>query len=131
MSLYYMEHYRTNDVQIRRGVLRIDGLTSVQANFAGGEFVTRPLTFTGEQLTINYATSAAGSVKVEVQDATGTPIPGFTLDDCPELYGDRLDQTVNWTAGSSLKTLAGQTIRLRFVMRDADLYALQFVSGDR
>jgi len=127
MSLYYMEHYRTNDVQIRRGVLRVDGLTSVHADFTGGEFVTRPLTFAGDQLLINYATSAAGNIRVEVQDAEGAPLPGFTLADCPELYGDRLDQPVSWTGAAGLKTLAGRPVRLRFVMRDADLYSLQFV----
>lgn len=126
MSLYYVEHYRTKDVQIRRGVLRIDGLTSVHADFSGGEFVSRPLTFRGNRLELNCSTSAAGSVRVEIQDADGAPIRGFTLADCPEIYGDRIDQPVNWTGGVELKTLMGRPLRLRFVMQDADLYALQF-----
>jgi hypothetical protein len=31
-----------------------------------------------------------------------------------------------WEGGSGLHALAGQPVRLRFALRDADLYALQF-----
>jgi hypothetical protein len=31
-------------------------------------------------------------------------------------------------AGGDLRRLAGQAVRLRFVMKDADLYALRFAS---
>lgn len=129
MSLYYIEHYRTDAVQIRRGALRIDGITSVHADFAGGQFVTRPFTFTGDTLTINYATSAAGSVQFELLSADGAPLPGFTMADGPELYGDRIDQTVRFSG--DLGTLAGRPVRLRCVMHDADLYSLQFVESGR
>jgi hypothetical protein len=75
---------------------------------------------------MNFSTSAAGSVRVEIQDAAGKPIPGFTLADCPEVFGDRLDQVVVWKQGSDVGKLAGQPIRLRFVLNDADLYAIRF-----
>ena len=39
--------------------------------------ITRPLTFTGNKLTLNFSTSAAGGVKVELQDIDGKAIPGF------------------------------------------------------
>ena len=64
--------------------------------------------------------------QVEIQDATGKPIPGFALEDCPEIYGDRIRQVVGWNQASDVRTLAGKPIRLRFVMNDADLYAIQF-----
>ena len=31
------------------------------------------------ELVVNFSTSAAGSLRCEIQDADGEPIPGFTL----------------------------------------------------
>jgi hypothetical protein len=33
---------------------------------------------------------------------------------------------VHWQSGSDLGTLAGKPVRLRFVLRDADLYSIRF-----
>jgi len=33
---------------------------------------------------------------------------------------------VSWKSGADLGKLAGQTVRLRFELKDADLYSLQF-----
>jgi hypothetical protein len=57
---------------------------SIHAPMSGGELITKPLTFTGKTLTMNFATSAAGGVKVEIQDANGKPMPGFALSDSPK-----------------------------------------------
>jgi hypothetical protein len=106
--------------------LRVDGFVSLHADFPGGEVTTHPLTFTGNELTLNYATSAAGSVRVEIQDENGQPIPGYALDDCPDIYGDEIEGVVRWQGGSSVGSLQGRPVRLRFVLADADVYALQF-----
>ena len=115
--------------RLRRYTLRLDGFVSVQAPLSGGEIVTRPLKFSGNRLELNVSTSAAGSVGVEIQDAEGRPIDGFRLSDCREIFGDRLDAVVGWTAGPDVGRLAGRTVRLRFVVKDADLYAFRFVPG--
>ena len=78
------------------------------------------------KLLINYATSAAGSIWCELQDAEGNPLPGFTIDDCDEIYGDHIERVVTWNGESELKDLAGTPIRLKFKMSDADLYAIRF-----
>jgi hypothetical protein len=39
--------------------------------------------------------------------------------------GDAIEQKVTW-AKKTVGALVGQTVRLRFVMQEADLYALQF-----
>ena len=62
--------------------------------------------------------------------AAGTPVPGFTLADAPEIYGDSLSQAVPWKEGSKLVSLAAQPVRLRFVLTDADLFSFQFLPGD-
>lgn len=126
LSLYASEGYCGDMCRLRRYTIRLDGFVSVWSNSLGGEMVTKPLTFAGDALEINFSTSAAGSVRVEIQDASGKPIPGFTLDDCPEIFGDRIDHVVFWKQGNGVTKLAGQPIRLRFVMKDADLYAIRF-----
>jgi hypothetical protein len=107
--------------------LRLDGFVSVSAPMSGGELLTKPITFTGNKLQLNFATSAAGSIQVEIQDAEGKPVPGFTLADAEPQFGDSIERAVTWKNGSDVSTLAGKAVRLRFVMKDADLYALQFV----
>jgi hypothetical protein len=126
MSVYWVEHYRHASIRLRRGALRLDGFASVHAPAAGGEFTTHRLDFTGGRLQINFATSATGGVRVAMLNADDTEIPGFGMADCPEMYGNEIEHTVAWTGGSDVRRLAGQRVRLRFAMRDADLYALRF-----
>jgi hypothetical protein len=63
---------------------------------------------------------------VEVQTETGEPIPGFTLEECPVLVGDSIERTVRWATTDDVSRLQGRTVRLRFVMKDADLFSLRF-----
>jgi hypothetical protein len=110
----------------RRYSMRIDGFVSVNAPLETSEFVTQPLTFAGSTLEINYSTSAAGQVRVELQCTDGKVIPGFSLDNCEPIYGDHIARTVTWSSETDLGSLAGKPIRLRFEMSDADLYSLKF-----
>lgn len=128
ISFYANQNYGQPTSHLRRYSLRTDGFASINAPFSGGELITKPLTFSGKELTINFATSAAGGIRVELQRPTGEPLPGYALDDAVESIGNELDRVVRWKSGSDLSALAGQPLRIRFVMKDADLYALQFRS---
>ncbi len=110
---------------LRRYTLRLDGFVSIGAEMTGGELLTRPLRFTGKRLRLNFATSAVGSIGVELQRVDGTPIEGFGLADCHAVYGDTVDREVSWKGGRGLEGLNGQAVRMRFVLRGADLYALR------
>lgn len=128
LSLFVKHHsgYPSNHVQ--RYVIRPDGFVSVQAPYNGGELITKPFTFTGAKLSLNYATSAVGGIFVEIQTPDGKPIEGFALADCLEMIGDRIYHTVNWKKGSDVNSLAGKPVRVKFAMKDADLYSMQFTS---
>ena len=127
LSFFATESYWTPPGSaLRRYTLRLDGFVSVQAPMSGGELVTKPVRFTGRQLRLNFSTSAAGSVRVELQDEAGRPLPGFSLEDCPPLFGDSVERPVSWRSGTDVGALAGQAIRLRIVLQDADVYAYQF-----
>ena len=129
LSMYAGENQWFDNCQLRHYTLRIDGFVSVNAPRSGGGMVTKPFTFTGNELQLNFATSAAGSIYVELQDANGSPIPGYSLADSDEIFGDTLSRTVTWHGNSSVGGLAGTPVRLRFVMSDADLYSLAFANG--
>jgi hypothetical protein len=125
-SMYISEHYRWPDNRIRRLVLPRHRIGSLRSRASGGEFTTRPLIVGGSHLVLNYATSAAGSVQVEIQDETGRPLPGYTVAEMAPLYGDELDAVIRWKANAALPPLNGKSIRLRFVLKDADIFALRF-----
>jgi hypothetical protein len=130
MSLYVQRHTNQKTHYLERMTLRTDGFASAASPVGGGvgELRTRLLTFTGDALEINYATSAAGSISVELQDAAGQPIPGFTAKDCLPLMGDAIEQKVEWRSSPSLRAMSGKPVRLRAILQDADLYALHFSS---
>jgi len=129
ISLYVSQAYNHPTAHLRRHVIRTDGFVSVHASYQGGELLTKPLHFSGNHLVINHATSAAGSIRVEITDSSGTPLPGHSAKDCRDIYGDDINHVVTWKSGPDISDLAGKPIRLRFVMRDADLYSIQTVSS--
>jgi hypothetical protein len=126
MSVYANHDNAQLTPHLRRYSLRLDGFTSIKAPYTGGEMVTKLLTFSGKQLVLNYNTSAAGEMWVEIQDKTGKPIPGYTLNDCQVLIGNDIKRVVSWEKGSDVSKLAGKEIRLRFALIDANLYSLKF-----
>ena len=127
LSIYAIEGYWNGRSQnFRRYSFRVDGFVSVQARLRGGEFVTKPILFKGDRLEINYSTSAAGSIRIEIQDTDGNPLSGHALTDCHEVFGDEISRTVAWKAGERVKAIAGAAVRLRFVLKDADLFSFRF-----
>ena len=145
LSLYVTRNLYSPSNHLERMVVRLDGFVSVHAGYRGGELVTKPLIFQGGNLVLNYATSAAGSLRVELQDGRGNPLPGFSLEESPVIFGDEVEGVVRWerrhpdaavypryaersrrAAEQPLARLSGKPVRLRLVLRDADLYSLRF-----
>ena len=86
-----------------------------------------PLVFSGSKLMLNIDTSATGIAQVGILDEAGKPIEGFSVDQCDRIHTcNEINRVVSWKRQSDVSKLAGQTVRLRFVMRDCDLYAFQF-----
>lgn len=130
LSIYVLHHvgYPTN--HIRRYTLRPDGFASVYAPFSGGECVSKPFSFEGNSLTLNSSTSAAGGIRVEIQDADGQAIEGFELANCSEIIGDTVQRHVIWKEGGDISRLAGTSIRLRFALKDAEVFAFKVVNKE-
>ena len=127
LSMVYADRLRSPKARFRRATTRTDGFVSVEGPYTGwGEFTTRPITFTGRRLELNYSTSGGGSILVELEDKEGTPISGHTLDECGAIFGDKIEGVVRWGGGEDVGALAGQPVRLRVRLRDAHLYAFHF-----
>jgi hypothetical protein len=126
LSLYIHENHWKHPNKLRRYTLRLDGFVSLHARQKAGEFVSKAIVFSGRNLTLNFATSAVGSIRVELQDVDGRPLSGFTLAECDELFGDTVNRTVTWADKDDVSALAGRPVRLRMVLSDADLYSLKF-----
>ncbi len=126
LSAYAPENYWKESLCLRRYTFRMDGFVSLNAPLKGGEALTKPFTFAGAELLINFATSAAGSVRVEVQDEAGRALPGYSLADSDDVFGDAIERPVTWKGNADVGSLAGTPVRLRFVMQDADVWALRF-----
>ena len=89
--------------------------------------LTKTMTFDGSRLDLNFASSAAGTLRVEIQNAAGAPLPGYALKDCISQFGDSVARSVRWKEHEDVQELVGQPVRLRFALQDADLYSFQFV----
>jgi len=126
MSVYVNHDYAQPTAHLRRYSLRLDGFASVYAPFEGGTFTTRPLIFKGKYLRLNASTSAAGGIRIELQDEEGNPLEGFSLNESNEIIGNDVDLEVHWSENADLASLNGMPIRMHFVLKDAHLYAFQF-----
>jgi hypothetical protein len=115
---------------VSRLVSRRDGFISARADYAGGEFTTPPLKFSGRRLVLNVNTSATGQLRCELLNARYQPIEGFRLDQCDLVHTTNdIGRPVRWQGREDLSALAGQPVRLRVVFRDTDLYAFQWEGG--
>lgn len=126
LFIYRMSHYAQETSHLSRHVLRVDGFVSVNAPYAGGELLTKPFRFSGSELELNFESSAAGELRVEMQDANGYPIEGFAAADCELVFGNEISRVVHWTGGRALSELVGKVVRMRIEMKDADLYSFRF-----
>lgn len=127
LSVFATEAYYTGPgSRVRRFTYRTDGFVSASAGAVGGVLLTRPLTFTGRRLVLNLA--SRGPTRVELQDPAGAPLAGFSADDCAALRGDAIAREVAWRGGGDLSALVGRPVRVKFLLADADLYALEFAA---
>ncbi|WP_236973686.1 hypothetical protein [Membranihabitans maritimus] len=126
MSVYVNENYAQPTAHLKRYSMRLDGFASLEADYNGGMVLTKPFTFEGKELEINYSTSAAGSIKIALLDEDGNEIPGFGMEDCQEIIGNEVKRVLSWGGNRDLSRLEGKTIQLKINMKDANLYSFKF-----
>lgn len=127
MSVYATEaYYAGPGSRVRRFSFRTDGFASVGAGEKEGELVSGHLLMDGVRLAVNACASGGGSVRVELQDPSGNPYPGFELSESVPFTGDSIDAVMAWKGGADVGALRGKPMRVRWVLQRADLYAFRF-----
>lgn len=130
LSIYIQERFAADAPgRLRRHTFRMDGFGSLNAPLTGGWAVTKPFTFAGDRLSINFSTSGGGRLRIGLQGPGGGDISGFSLADCDLQYGDQIDRIVTWRGEADVGMLAGRPVRLRVELKDADLFAFRFRQG--
>lgn len=121
ISMYAVRGYMNESIRLCRYTSRLDGFFSWHSDYCGGKVLTKPFTFTGDTMKINFATSGAGFVQLRLTDADGNYLDGY---DSGKIFGDSVDRRVCFA--KSLAELGGKEIRMEVSMKDADLYSFQF-----
>ena len=114
--------WRGPGAAIGLATLRVDGFVSADADDSGGTVLTRPLKLDGANLYVN-TDAEGGRLAVEVLDARLRPIEPFTIANARAIRADAARRKCAWRGVSDLSAVAGRTIRLRFHLAGASLYA--------
>jgi hypothetical protein len=105
---------------------RRDRFVSLDARAPGGELVTKAFPIEGRELRLN-ADPARGEIRVQLDDADGRPLAGFTAADAEPVRGDSVELGVSWKGQKDLSALKGRRVKLRVQLRNARLYSFQVV----
>lgn len=121
LSLYVGTGYRARPVTFERYAIRMDGFFSWAADFDGGEVLTVPFTFSGNNMSVNFETSALGYLKIDFCDENGNELEGYSSG---RLFGNTTDRPCDFER--PLSELAGKTVRMRISMKDCEFYSFCF-----
>jgi hypothetical protein len=108
-------------VELVRYVYRRDGFASAKAGYAKKKLITKPFTFEGNTLKLNFSTSARGGIYLRILDVNNVPIEGYST--C-EIFGDSIDRIIDFDA--PLSALSGKPVKLEFTMSDAEIFSMTF-----
>lgn len=112
-------HWMGEPARLIRYSMRCDGFVSLHAGDKEETIVTKPFTFEGSELRINFATSAWGYLYITLVAEDGTKV------ESGEIFGNKIDRRVGFPEGA-VAALAGKAVTMEVRMRDADLYSMQF-----
>lgn len=103
--------------------LRLDGFCSMQAGRREGWLISRREVFNTPRVTINAKCAAGGYVTAELVDRNNRVIPGFSRQDCVPFTGDSVRHELTWKTREFPKQLVDKDRKIRFYLRNADLYS--------
>ena len=117
LKFYYIVNAETGNYMYYNG--STTG-SETSTNAKGGTVITKPFVFKGKGLRINFATSAYGNIKIVIKDKEGNE-----ASTC-ELFGDSDNRNVKFE-NADITDFSGKEITLTFEMKDAKLYAFEFL----
>ena len=91
-----------------------------------GSFTTAAVISQGRKLLINAEVKKDGYIEVEAADLQGISIVGRDFGNSVRLTGDCFEKPVVWKGYSDLGIQKGEPIMLRFRLKNATVYYLDF-----
>jgi len=126
LSIYKpLGHMTGKSAKLERFTIRLDGFVSRHATYREQKVVTKDFVFSGDELLLNFSTSARGRIAAYLYPAGEDRL----LLSSTWMFGDRVDSPATFPKGK-LSAFAGKPVRLEFVMSDADLYSFRFARVD-
>ena len=116
----WRRYYDRGMTVLERYALRLDGFVSYYGDYAGKRVVTRRLKYVGEEMLLNFATSARGFIRVRIVEA-GTGYEVLSS----EIFGNATDRPIAFEKGS-VGDLSGKPVTLEFDLSDAHVYSFRF-----
>jgi hypothetical protein len=112
--------------------MRLDGFCSMRAGDDEGEgwLISRREVFQTPRVLINASTGRDGVVEAELLDRDNHVIPGFSRGDCIPFHGDSVRHSLAWRTEAFPERWRHGDKKIRFYLRDADLYSYLPVDVD-
>lgn len=109
-------------------ILREDGWAKLKPVYEIGKVYTRQFVFEGDMLMVN-ADCNYGFIKVEILDANLNPYPGFSLEECNPIHGqkEKIWHEVRWKDNKNIISLWNKPVRICFHLVESSLYAFRFI----
>ena len=105
-------------------VLRLDGFCSMRARGRDeGWLISRREVFRTPRVLINATTGHGGFVEAELLDRDNRVIPGFSRQDCVRFQGDSVRRGLEWKTKGFPGKWRDSDKKIRFYLKDADLYS--------
>ncbi|HEY3412093.1 MAG TPA: hypothetical protein VGM51_03440 [Armatimonadota bacterium] len=127
---FYFSGYDTihdDDAQAKGAIglatLRLDGFCSMEAGDTEGWLICRREVFNTPTVTVNAKCGKGGYVTAELLDRSDKVIPGFSRSDCAPFTGDSVRHEMTWNTKAFPKSLIDKDKKVRFFLKNADLYA--------
>ena len=127
----YNQHHTPENVKKESGKiglakLPLDRFICQQAEDKPGTIITKPFKLEGDHLEVNVD-AKSGWLQIELLDGKSKGIPGFSGKAAKQYKGiDELRLRPEWKTGVDLSGLQGKTVKLRFTLQNAKLYAFGF-----
>jgi hypothetical protein len=124
LSKYSWDSYSSTGL----ATLRRDGFVSMKGD---GYLITHNIVFNGNYFFVNA--DVRGELKVELQDAQGKVISGYSKQDCIPMKINSTKYLISWKNNKSVSKLREQKIKVKFYLDNGDLYSFwvsQWITGE-
>jgi len=119
LSMFMHERTADESCEVYRYTIRMDGFASLHTDKVETA-VTKQFTYDGENMYINFSTSARGYIYFTLIDEDGNRYPSC------ETFGNAVERKVVFDDADAVQKLSGKTVTMEIEMYDADIYSVRF-----